>query len=152
MSPSTTVNDNINSERFNKLLATGLLQSLSVIALGSVWQALCFLCYVITCFWWFPGKELQVRLMFLRENMVFLDNTDVQGASLYSLEALTIKMLCFIQSCIKSSLAEATGRFRAWGTSVPSVFSSPLRSWGGEMNQSFQGLSLHSFLFPGRWW
>lgn len=76
-------------------------------------------------------KGLQVRLMLLWENMVFLDNTDIQGASFYSLEALTIKMLCFIQSYIKSSLAEATGRFRVWGTSVPCVCSSPLRRWGG---------------------
>lgn len=36
------MNDNINSERLNNLHATGLLQSLSVIALDSVWQALCF--------------------------------------------------------------------------------------------------------------
>lgn len=67
-------------------------------------------------------KGLQVRLMLLWENMVFLDNTDIQGASFYSLEALTIKMLCFIQSYIKSSLAEATGRFRVWGTSALCLF------------------------------
>lgn len=79
MSPSTIVNDNMNSERFNKLHAMGLLQSLSVIALGSVWQALCFLCYVITYFWRFPGNGLQVRLMFLQEEIVFLYNTDIQG-------------------------------------------------------------------------
>lgn len=90
------------------------------------------MCYVITCFWWFLGKGLQVRLMFLQEEMVFSYKTDIQGVSLYSLEALTLKMWSCIQNYVNNSLAEATGRYRVWDLSTPSAHSLPPRSWVGE--------------------